>query len=68
MLLKLDNIYNNIVERVVSLISLRTSTNVFLYLALDVRDARISLLFFFSISAYYKASIRVFNMLNSLIA
>jgi hypothetical protein len=68
MLLKLDNIYNNVVERVVSFISLRTSTNVFLYLALDVRDTRISLLFSFSNSAYYKASSRVFNMLNSLIA
>jgi hypothetical protein len=68
MLLKLDNIYNNAVERVVSLISLRTSTNVFLYLTLDARDVKISLLFFFPISAYCKASSRVFNMLNSLIA
>jgi hypothetical protein len=66
MLLKLDNIYNNAVERAVSLISLRTSTNVFLYLALDARDARISLLFSFPISAYYKAGSRVFKMLNSL--
>jgi hypothetical protein len=68
MLLKLDNIYNNTVERAVSLISLRTSTNVFFYLALDARDARISLLFSFPISAYCEASSRVFNMLNSLIA
>jgi hypothetical protein len=68
MLLKLDNIYNNAVERAVSLISLRTSTNVFLYLALDAKDARISLLFSFPISAYCKASSRVFKMLNSLIA
>jgi hypothetical protein len=68
MLLELDNIYNNVVERAVSLISLRTLTNILLYLALDARDARISLLFSFPISAYCKASSRVFKMLNSLIA
>jgi hypothetical protein len=68
MLLELDNIYNNAVERAVSLISLRTLTNVFLYLALDARDARISLLFSFPISAYCKASSRVLKMLDSLIA
>jgi hypothetical protein len=68
MLLELDNIYNNAVERAVSLISLRTLTNVFLYLTLDAKDVRISLLFSFPISAYYKASSRVLKMLNSLIA
>jgi hypothetical protein len=68
MLLKLDNIYNNAVERAVSLISSRTSTDVFLHLALDARDARISPLFSFPIGAYCEAGGRVFDMLDSLIA
>jgi hypothetical protein len=54
MLLELDNINNNAVERAVSFVSLRTLTNVFLYLALDTRDTGISLLFPFAICAYYK--------------
>jgi hypothetical protein len=68
MLLELDDIHNNAVERAVSLISLRTSTDVFLYLALDAKDARISLLFSFPISAYCEAGGGVLKMLDSLIA
>jgi hypothetical protein len=43
MLLELNNINNNAVEQAVCLVSTRTSTNVFLYLALDARSARICL-------------------------
>jgi hypothetical protein len=49
MLLELDNINNNIIEQAVSFVSSRILTNIFLYLALDTRDARICLLFSFSI-------------------
>jgi hypothetical protein len=52
MLLKLDNINNDAVERAVSLVGSRTSTNVFFHLALDARDAGIRPLFSFAMSAY----------------
>ena len=68
MLLKLDNINNNAVERAVSLIGSRTSTDVFFYFALDARDARICPLFSFPIGAYCEACSRVLEMLDSLIA
>jgi hypothetical protein len=66
--LELDNVNDNAVERSLSLVSLRTLADIFLYLALDARDARICLLFSAPICAYYKACGRVFKMLDSLIA
>ena len=39
MLLELDDVDNDAVERAVSLVSSRTSTDVFLHLALDARNA-----------------------------
>jgi hypothetical protein len=55
MLLELDNVDNNAVEGTVSFVSSRTSTNVFLYLALDVGNVRVCLLFSFTVSAYCEA-------------
>jgi hypothetical protein len=43
MLLELNNINNNAVERAVCLVGTRTLTNVFLYLALDARSAHVYL-------------------------
>jgi hypothetical protein len=43
MLLELNNIDNNVVEQAVCLVSTRTLTNVFFYLALDARSARVCL-------------------------
>jgi hypothetical protein len=39
MLLELNDVDNDAIERAMSFISSRTSTDVFLYLALDARDA-----------------------------
>jgi hypothetical protein len=43
MLLELNDVDDNAVERAVCLVGTRTSTNVFLYLALDARSARVCL-------------------------
>jgi hypothetical protein len=68
MLLELDNINNNAIERAASLVSSRTLTDVFFHLALDARNARICPLFTFPIGGYCKACSRVFEMLDSRIA
>jgi hypothetical protein len=51
---KLDDINNNAIERAAGLISTRTTTNVFLYLALDAWNAVICLLTTLAIGAYLK--------------
>jgi hypothetical protein len=68
MLLELDDIYNNIIKRVIGFVSARLLTNVFLYLALNVEGTCIYLLITSTISAYSKARSQVFKILNSLIA
>jgi hypothetical protein len=68
MLLELDDVQDDVVERAAGLVGTRTSTDVFLHLALNAWDARICSLFSFAISTYCEACSRVFEMLNSLIA
>jgi hypothetical protein len=55
MLLELDNVNDDAVEGTVSLVSSRTSTDVFLHLALDAGNARVCLLFPFAMRAYCEA-------------
>jgi hypothetical protein len=55
MLLELDNVNNNAVEGTVSFVSSRTSTDVFLHLALDIGNVRVCPLFPFAMGAYCEA-------------
>jgi hypothetical protein len=56
MLLKLDNVDNDLIERAAGLVSARITTNVLFYLALDAWNAIIYLLTTLAIGSYLEAS------------
>ena len=68
MLLELDDVDNDAIERATGFVSARSLTDIFLYLALNARGTCICPLITSAIRAYSEACSRVFKMLNSLIA